>query len=98
MDYWLVLVIAGLTSTLYALALSTPLGQRLTLAKTHYTVIFGVGMTIGFIALVDLEAAKMLLTFFVVTGFPIVIRSEVLDYQERQRMIKNMTGGGNDAP
>lgn len=92
MNLWVTLGAAFLASTLYAIALSTKLGMSLTLAKTHYTVIVGVGMTIGFVALVDFDAAALLLKFFAVTGIPIVARSEWLDYQERQRLIKTMQG------
>jgi hypothetical protein len=93
MHLWLVIALAFTASTVYAFLLSTPLGVRLTLAKTHYTVIFGVAMTIGFVALVDPSAAQLLLLFFAATGIPIVVRSEIRDLAERQALEKRMRDG-----
>lgn len=89
---WAALAIAALAASLYAALLSTEWGIRITIAKTHYTVALGVLLTLGCLALFNLESALLCLLFFGATGLPMVVRSEFLDMQQRAR-IEKLTQG-----
>ena len=60
---------------IYALLLSTRRGQWWTLYATWATVVFGCGLVLAFVALVDTDAALLALWMFIAGGTPIVIRS-----------------------
>lgn len=81
-----------LAASLYAVALSTPLGVRFTSAKTHYTVIAGVLLVLGCYALVDYRSAGIVLLFFVAGGLPMVARSEILDFRQRSLIERQARG------
>lgn len=69
----LALALAFALSLLYAAMLAgTDFGLWLRQELTWVTVVFGVGMTLGCIALVDLRAAAMAALFFAASGVPIV--------------------------
>lgn len=89
----ILLALAGLllTTTIYALLLSTPLGLRWTLAQTWTTVVLGTVIVLAWLAWFDWRAAALALLFFAVGGTPIVIRSLVLDFRESER-IRRMGG------
>lgn len=90
----ILLALAGLTltTTLYAVLLSTPLGLRWTIAQTWSTVVLGTALVLGWLAWFDWSAALLALLFFAVGGLPIVIRSLVIDFRERER-IRRMGSG-----
>ena len=80
--------------TAYALLLSTRRGQWWTLYATWATVVFGCGLVLLFVALVDVEAAQVAALMFAAGGTPIVVRSlwltvkhaaAWLDYRTRRR-------------
>jgi hypothetical protein len=89
---WAALAIATLAASLYAALLSTAWGTRISVTKTHYTVMLGVLLTLGCVALLDWRIAAICLLFFVATGLPMVARSEILDIQQRTR-IEKLTQG-----
>ena len=69
----LALALAFVLSLLYAAMLAaTDFGSWLRQELTWVTVVLGVGMTLGCIALVDRDAAAMAALFFAVAGTPIV--------------------------
>ncbi len=69
----LALALSFVLSLLYAAILAgTDFGLWLRQELTFVTVVFGVGMTLACIALVDIAAAGMAALFFAVTGAPIV--------------------------
>lgn len=82
------------TCTVYALLLSTRRGQWWTLYATWATVVFGCGLVLAFVALVDADAALLAVLMFAAGGTPIVIRSlwltgrhllAWLEYRTRER-------------
>lgn len=77
---------AFITATAYALILSTQPGRRWATALTWTTVVLGVALTLFWLWTYDQQAAQEALTFFAVTGTPIIIRSLVLEFQERERI------------
>ena len=82
MAYTLALSLAFLLSICYALFLAlTEPGQWLRQELTWLSVVVGVGMTLGCIALVDVHAAQAAAGFFAVTGAPIVIESLIRMYR-----------------
>ena len=89
---WAALAFATLAASLYAALLSTQWGMRVAAAKTHYTVVIGVLLTLGCIALFDWSVALLSLLFFGAAGLPMMVRSEVLDLQERARIEKRTQG------
>lgn len=92
LPWWGALIIAALAATLYAALLSTEWGVRITLAKTHYTVIIGVLLTLGCLAIFDWQAAAWAGLFFVITGIPMVVRSEWFDVKEKFGISKRAQG------
>lgn len=69
----LALALAFVLSLLYAAMLAaTDFGSWLRQELTWVTVVLGVGMTLGCIALVDRDAAAVAALFFAVAGTPIV--------------------------
>lgn len=90
------LALAVLAGIIYAAFLCTPWGRRLSSQKTHVATVIGVAMTLGFIALVDWEAAQLALLFFVATGISQIVRREVMDLIAWDRIIKRASGKGND--
>jgi hypothetical protein len=78
------LVFAGVSAVGYALILSTSWGRRWAVALTWTTVVLGDALTLFWLATFDQQAAIKALMFFAVTGTPIIIRSLVLDFQERE--------------
>lgn len=78
MTLTLALAIAGLLSIVYAVFLArSDFGLWLRQEMTWLSVVLGVGLTLGGIALVDLAAAGLAALFFAVTGAPIVAESLV---------------------
>lgn len=86
------LILAFLAASLYAAALSTPWGTRFSLQKPHVATTIGVLIALGSMALVDLEAARLALYFFVATGLPIIVRREWMDLSERARLTSRAQG------
>ena len=101
LPWWAALLIAALVAalaaSLYAALLSTEWGVRITLAKTHYTVVLGVLLTLGCLAIFDWQAAAWALLFFVVTGIPMVVRSEWFDLRERFGISRRARGEDDEA-
>ena len=75
-----------MTTNLYAALLSTPLGLRWTMAQTWTTVALGTALVLGWLAWFDWRTASLALLFFAVGGLPIVMRSLVIDFRERERI------------
>ena len=72
----LALALSAVLSTVYAVFLArSDFGLWLRQEMTWLTVVVGVGMTLGGIALVDAAAAGLAVWFFVAGGAPIVVRS-----------------------
>lgn len=92
--YLILWPLAGLfaSTTLYALLLSTSLGRRWTVLQTWTTVAAGTLLILAWLAMVDWQAAVLALLFFAVGGLPIVVRSLVLDFRERERSIRRGSG------
>lgn len=88
---WAALLVASLVGTLYSAILCTAWGRRFTTQKTHVATVLGVALTLACVALVDVEAAQIGLLFFVATGLPQIIRREIADMIERDRIIKFAT-------
>lgn len=76
-------VLLGILATVYALALSTRKGKRWAQQQTWATVVAGTGLTLGAIALDDRKLAERTFWYFVVSGLPLVVRSLVLQVQDR---------------
>ena len=97
MAYTLALSLAFLLSICYALFLAlTEPGQWLRQEMTWLSVVVGVGMTLGCMALVDVAAAQVAAVFFAVTGAPIVIESLIRMYRnwrEAQRKLLEPRNG-----
>ena len=92
-------VLAGLfgASVLYALFLEW--SERrfgFVTAYTWLTVVIGVALTLGGLAVASLEAALLALAAFVATGIPIVARSVVNDLRARQERLDYFEGRGRD--
>lgn len=90
----ILLALAGLllTTTVYAVLLSTPLGRRWTVAQTWTTVVLGTAIVLAWLAWFDWRAALLALAFFAVGGLPIVIRSLILDFRERESVQRRIRG------
>ena len=85
MAYTLALSLAFLLSICYALFLAlTEPGQWLRQEMTWLTVVVGVGLTLGGIALVDTQAAGLAVWFFAATGLPIVAESLVRMWRQHR--------------
>lgn len=93
---WAALFVALLVGALYAAMLCTPWGRRFSTHKTHVATVVGVALTLGCIALVDVDAAELGLLFFVFTGISQIVRRELMDMSERDRIINIATGKHHD--
>ena len=82
-----------LTSTLYALILSHPKGKEWADRQTWSTVVVGVGITLGWMAMEDGKAAAKARDFFMWSAGPIIVRSLALQLDE----IRYVIYGGSDA-
>lgn len=80
------LVLAFLLSTLYAVALSTHLGQMWARAKTWTTVVAGNTLVLVALALYDWQAAGVAFLFFAAAGVPIIVREVIAEFQREQRI------------
>lgn len=78
------LVFLLLLTSLYAMALSTPVGREFTRSKTWVTVVVGVALVLGAFALFWFEAALYAFIFFAVGGAPILVK-EIIDEFRRER-------------
>lgn len=97
MHHALPLVGLSVSSTLYALLLSTPFGRRWTERQTWTTVVLGVALTLAWLLAEDPKAARRTLVYFVVSGLPIIVRSLLLDFIEFEDVIEALVEGeGND--
>lgn len=75
-----------LSSALYAVALSTPLGRKWTERKTWTTVVVGDALILVFYALYDAPAALDAFWFFAAAGVPIIVREVVLEFHREVRI------------
>lgn len=75
-------------STAYAFLLSTKHGKRWADNQTWATVVAGVGLTTGFVALEDRKAANLMLIYFFVAGIPIIFRSLWLQLEKWDATLK----------
>ncbi len=89
---WIALGGLAATSTVYAALLSTSLGRRWATAQTWVTVIIGTLLVLAWLAVFDWQTALLTLLFFVVGGAPIVIRSLVFEFRERES-VQKLAGG-----
>jgi hypothetical protein len=76
-------------STLYAVLLSTKAGQAWADDQTWTTVVFGVGMVIGWIWMADPGIAETVFGYFAVAGVPIIVRSLVLQFLRNRRWLNS---------
>ena len=67
------LILLAALSTLYAVLLSSQLGREWATSKTWTTVVLGVALVLGGLALYDWWAALEALLFFGVGGLPMII-------------------------
>lgn len=81
-----------LSTLIYAVVLSTPLGRRFTDRQTWATVVFGVVIVVGCVAIEDMEAATLTATMFLAGGGPIIARSLILDFIRDEASVKKMIG------
>jgi len=88
--------LALLLSGLYAWFLArTDFGMWLRQELTWLTVVVGVGLTLGCIALVDMSAAGLAALFFGVTGTPIIAESVLRMYRNYRAIQRRQMGGGD---
>ncbi len=78
--------------SLYAVALSTKLGQRWTHSKTWTTVVLGCALVLGALALYDTAAALTASIFFAVGGAPILVRELILEFRREQSIVNRHIG------
>ena len=71
----------------YALLLLTDTGRGWTLRHTWATVVAGVCIVLAWLALMDVHAAVLALTFFVAGGFPMFVRSLWLQREKQNAYI-----------
>lgn len=76
-------------STAYAFLLSTKQGKRWADDQTWATVVGGVGLTTGFMALEDKKAANTAFLYFFVAGIPIIFRSLWLQLEKWDKTLKS---------
>lgn len=83
------LTLGGLlvSACLYALALCTKPGKRWATEQTWATVVAGVALVAGWLALEDRAAAKRAMVYFSVAGVPIITRSLWLQLQRIDAVI-----------
>ena len=71
------------TCAAYAVLLSTKGGRAFTVRHTWVTVVAGVVLVLGWLALVDIDAALLAMAFFVAGGAPMIVRSWWLEVSYR---------------
>lgn len=81
------------TGTVYALLLNTAEGRKWNQQHNWFTVVIGVFMTLGWLAIHNPKAAKECFMFFVASGLPIVGRSLLQASQERAELERAASGG-----
>jgi len=88
------LALAGcfVTSAAFAAAITTQWGQAKTLSHVWIAgfVVFGVGLVLAWLALVNMAAAIQALAFFVAGGLPMLIRAAYLWNQHKQQYIAHL--------
>lgn len=90
----LTLLLAFLLASLYALFLAlADMGLWLRQEQTWLTVILGVGLTLGCLAVVDFAAAALAALFFAVTGLPIVVESLWRTYRQHRAQQQTLLAG-----
>lgn len=82
----------AITTTIYAALLSTSLGRRWATAQTWVSVVVGTALVLAWLAVLDWRTALLALLFFVVGGAPIVIRSLIFEFRERESVQKSAGG------
>lgn len=96
MTLTLALILAFVLSAAYATFLAlTDIGRWARQELTWLTVVIGVGLTLGCIAVVDADAAGLAGVFFAATGLPIVAES-VLRMYRNHRAVQQRQMGGRD--
>lgn len=81
------------TGTVYALLLNTSEGRKWNQQHNWFTVIIGVFLTLGWLAIHDPKAAGRAFVFFVASGLPIVGRSLLQASQERAELERAVSRG-----
>lgn len=90
----LAILLAFILSALYAAFLAlTDIGQWARQEVTWLTVVVGVGITLGCVALVDQDAAQVAVLFFAATGAPIVVESVLRMYRNHRAMLRRQMSG-----
>ena len=85
MTLTLALALSAVLSTVYAVFLArSDFGLWMRQEMTWLTVVVGVGLTLGGIALVDAAAAGLAVWFFAATGLPIVAESLVRMWRQHR--------------
>jgi lysylphosphatidylglycerol synthetase-like protein (DUF2156 family) len=79
-------------SAAFAAALTTQWGQAKTLSHVWIAgfVVFGVGLVLAWLALVNLAAALQALAFFAAGGTPMLIRAVYLWNRHKQQVIAHL--------
>jgi hypothetical protein len=90
------LALAGLaaSSTAYALLLNTRTGRRFADDQTWSTVVAGVMLTTGWLAVEDRRAAWLNFVYFFVAGIPVIIRSLWLQIERHDAAMRRVTERG----
>lgn len=86
------LLILAALSTLYAVLLSTTLGREWATSKTWTTVVLGVVLVLGTLALYAPGSALLALLFFAVGGLPMIVRALVLEFHSERRIAQRHMG------
>ena len=83
--FWLVMLGLFVTSTLYDVLVIRRMDNSRKMEKwTWATVVFGVGYTLAAVALLDWQAARLVLVAFCFSGTPMSI-GDLVRYVERKR-------------
>lgn len=80
------LILLTALSTLYAVLLSTRLGREWATSKTWTTVVLGVLLVLGALAMYAPGAALLALLFFAVGGVPMIVRALILEFHSERRI------------
>jgi hypothetical protein len=81
-----------LTTLIYGLILSTRIGRKFTDKQTWATVVLGVVIIVGWIAVVDMDAATLTAKMFLAGCGPIIARSLILDFLRNEADVKRIIG------
>lgn len=81
------------SGVVYALLLNTAEGRKWSQQHNWFTVVVGVFMTLGWLAIHDSKAAGRAFVFFVASGLPIVGRALLQASQERAELEKAVSRG-----